>query len=97
MTIIVVRRDAAADIEEAFAWYEAQRSGLGNDFRSELRTTLERVAQAPERYPVVLRSTQRVFMRRFPYGVFYRVYPEVIVVVAVMHARRDPQHWRSRT
>ncbi len=28
----VVRPAAAADIEEAFLWYEQQRGGLGNEF-----------------------------------------------------------------
>ena len=29
---IVVRPDAAADIDEAFLWYEGQHPGLGHEF-----------------------------------------------------------------
>ena len=29
---LVLRPAAAADIEEAFSWYEHQRKGLGNEF-----------------------------------------------------------------
>jgi toxin ParE1/3/4 len=94
---ILVRPAAAADIEEAFLWYERQRSGLGDEFRQELKVLLDRLSERPELYQVLHRETRRALLKRFPYGLFYRVYPEAIVVVAVMHARRSPRRWRSRT
>jgi len=36
-------------------------------------------------------------VRRFPFGILYRIEPEQIVVVAVMHLRRRPGYWRDRT
>ena len=97
MKPVLVRPAAAADIEEAFLWYERQRVGLGNEFRQELKVLLDRVSERPEFYQVLHRDTRRALLKRFPYGLFYRVYPEAIVVVAVMHARRSPRRWRSRT
>jgi plasmid stabilization system protein ParE len=94
---VLIRPAAAADVEDAFAWYERQRPGLGVDFRLELQAALDRVAEKPELYQMIRRDTRRALLRRFPYGVFYRVYPEAIVVVAVMHGRRDPRRWQSRT
>jgi plasmid stabilization system protein ParE len=35
-------------------------------------------------------------LRRFPYGIYYRLYPDSIVIVACMHGRRDPKRWQSR-
>jgi plasmid stabilization system protein ParE len=35
-------------------------------------------------------------LRRFPYGIYYRIYPDSIVIVACMHGRRDPKRWQSR-
>ena len=97
MKPVLIRPAAAADVEDAFAWYERQRPGLGVDFRLELQAALDRVAEKPELYQMIRRDTRRALLRRFPYGVFYRVYPEAIVVVAVMHGRRDPRRWQSRT
>ena len=97
MKPVLLRPAAAGDVEDAFAWYERQRPGLGSDFRLELKAALDRVAEKPELYQVIHRNTRRALLRRFPYGVFYRVYPEAIVVVGVMHGRRDPRRWRSRT
>jgi plasmid stabilization system protein ParE len=40
---------------------------------------------------------RRGLVRRFPYGVFYVVTDDAIVILAVFHASRDPAGWRSRT
>lgn len=98
MKRVVVRRAAAADIEDAYEWYEPQRPGLGEEFLAALQSTQSRVLEQPEAYPVLHRGTRRALVpQRFPYGLFYRVYGETIVVVACMHAKRDPRRWQRRT
>jgi plasmid stabilization system protein ParE len=51
----------------------------------------------PELFPVVHRQTRRALLRRFPYGLYYRIVNDQIVVVACMHGRRDPRQWQSRS
>ncbi len=94
---ILIRPAAAADIDEAFLWYERQQAGLEDEFLTAVQSALENVVAHPTGYPVVHRETRRVLVHRFPYGIFYRVYSEVVVVVACMHGRRDPRRWRCRT
>ena len=95
--LIVIRPAAAADIEEAFLWYERQRPGLGNEFLVAVQAMRDSIGAHPGIHPLIYRDTRRALVHRFPYGIFYRVYGEIIVVVACMHARRDPRRWRSRT
>lgn len=97
MMSITVRSEAAADIGEAFLWYERQRAGLGDEFLAAVQSAVGDVAAHPTRYPVIHRDTRRALVHRFPYGIFYRVYGEVVVVVACLHGRRDPRRWGSRT
>lgn len=94
---ILIRPAASADIGEAFLWYERQESGLGDEFMAAIQLALEDIEASPTRYPVVHRETRRALLHRFPYGVFYRVYGECVVVVACMHGRRTPKRWKSRT
>ena len=94
---VVVRAAAAADIDEAFLWYEGQRPGLGHEFLAAAQTLIDAVAQYPLKYPVVRRNTRRALLRRFPYAVYFRIYDEAIVVVACMHGRRNPRRWQART
>ena len=81
----IVRPAAAADIDEAFLWYEGQRAGLGHDFLSAAQTLIDAIAEHPLRYPVVRRNTRRALLRHFPYSIYYRVYDDI--VVSGLHAR----------
>lgn len=93
---LLVRPAAAADIDDAFLWYEQQRPGLGADFLRTVDNALAAIQRSPQLHAVIHRNTQRALLRRFPYGIYYRIYPDSIVVVACMHGRRDPKRWQSR-
>ena len=97
MKPILVRPAAAADIEDAFEWYQTQRFGLGEEFHEALRSTLNQIAENPQLYQVIHRGTRRALLKRFPYGVFFKEYPQVVIVVACMRGRRNPKRWQSRT
>jgi plasmid stabilization system protein ParE len=97
VTRVFVRPAAAGDIEDAFLWYEEQRPGLGEEFLEELNITIASIVENPGNYPVMKRETRRVLLRRFPYGVYYRVLEDRVLVVACYHARRDPRGWQKRT
>lgn len=98
MKQVIVRPAAAADIEDAFRWYESRRPGLGEEFLLALNSTRDRILEHPEAYPVLHRATRRtLILRRFPYGLFYRIYGDTIVIVACMHAKRDPRRWQRRS
>lgn len=94
---LIVRPAAAADIDEAFLWYEHQRVGLGEEFLAAAQAVIDAIAQQPLRYAVVRRDTRRALLRRFPYAIYFRVYGDLAVVVACMHGRRSPRRWQSRT
>lgn len=92
----VFTSEAQADVEEAFAWYEEQRLGLGEAFRRAVDLAVESIEAHPEAYAILHRKTRRVLLPRFPYGLYYRVLDRNIVVVACLHGKRHPRTWRSR-
>ena len=92
----IVRPAAAADIDDAFLWYETQRPGLGHEFLSAADALIAAIAEHPFRYPVIRRNTRRALLRRFPYAMYFRIYGEIVVVVACMHGRRNPRRWQVR-
>ena len=93
---LLVRRRAKTDVRSAARWYELQRPGLGREFVAEVDAALNRVAENPLRYQVLYRGVCRAIVHRFPYGVFYRIHPDRVEVIAVHHHRRDPSRWQSR-
>ena len=92
----IFRPAAAADVEDAYRWYETQQIGLGDGFLDGVRAALEAIEAAPESYAVVHRDTRRALLRRFPYGLYYRIIANQVIVVACFHAKRDPRRWRVR-
>ena len=91
-----LRAEAELDLADAALWYEAQCPGLGHQFLDEILATLSIIAKMPLTYQVVHRNTRRALAHRFPFGIYYRVESEEIIVVAVMHGSRNPRHWKSR-
>src|SRR3972149_1530585 len=94
---IVFRPEAEAELKEAYQWYENQRKGLGSDFLLCIEAAISSIQRNPEIYPVVYKNVRRALIRRFPYGIFYLIKPEQVVVIAIFHAYRDPKHWQFRT
>jgi len=42
-------------------------------------------------------SIRRALLRRFPYVVYFAIEADIVVVVAVLPASRDPAEWQRRT
>jgi toxin ParE1/3/4 len=93
---LLVRRPAKVDIRAAARRYELQQPGLAREFVAEVDAALNRVAENPLQYQVLHREARRAIVRRFPYGVFYRIEASNIVVFCVSHLHRDPASWKAR-
>ena len=90
---LLIRGRAKRDVRRAAKWYERQREGLGKEFVAEVDAALERIAGNPEQYEVAHREIRHCILRRFPYGVFYRIQANKINVFAVVHLKRDEILW----
>ena len=93
---VVWTPEANEDLLEARAWYDDIRPELAERFALAVETTVEALAEHPLQFPVVYRSRRRAGVRRFPYGIFFEVQDNRIVVIACFHSRRNPRRWQSR-
>ena len=55
---LVVRPAAAADLEDAFLWYEGQTEGLGDEFLAAVEKVLGTLLESPRLYRIVYRDTR---------------------------------------
>ena len=90
------RPEVRDDLDEAYLWYEAQRPGPGEEYLAAVRVVPDRIATSPERQAVVTRDVRRSLIRRFSAAVDDRIEADRILVLAVVHGRRDPRRWQSR-
>jgi hypothetical protein len=87
---------AAAELRAAARYYEHERQGLGVAFRAEVRSIVDQVMRFPEICQGTGNGAHRCCLKRFPYGVFYKRYGDEIIIYAVSHLHRRPDHWRDR-
>lgn len=93
---LVIRRAARANILGARIWYSQVSDGLVARFLDGLDHVFEAVLGAPDRWPIARGHIRRVSLGGFPYTVYYGVRRNEVIVVAVMHHKRDPLIWRRR-
>ena len=93
---VVFRLVARNEYDEAVAWYEAERAGLGLEFKSAVDEALTLIASQPTLFRCVRGPVRRAVLKRFPYAVHFLDESDRIVVLAVFHAARDPRELQSR-
>ena len=87
---------AVAEAIAAVGWYLERDERVAGAFEDELARAFAEIGRAPETWPMHLHGTRRLLLRRFPYEVVYKMYPEVVLIVAVAHCKRNPGYWRRR-
>jgi len=87
---------AEKELDEAFLWYEEQLEGLGKQFITVIQQTILRLSRYPELYPECIPGIRRALVKKFPYGVFYSIDKDTVVIYAIAHLHRLPFYWATR-
>jgi plasmid stabilization system protein ParE len=87
---------ANVELEEAVRYYDQELPGLGFRFYQEVEGAIERIRLFPEGWPRIGTHTRMCLLKGFPYAIFYTAEKNEIVVSAVAHLHRDPEHYRNR-
>ena len=89
MTEVVVLAEAAADIENARAFYDSQCPGIGDYCADCLVSDIESLVLF---HGIHLKQFgfYRLLSDRFPFGIYYRETETRTEVFAVLDLRRDP-------
>ncbi len=96
MRHVVFLSEAEQEMLEATLYYQSQSPRLGVDFLSEVEHAVKSIAESPNTWPILEGELRRRLVRRFPFGILYKVESEEIVVIAVAHLRRKPGYWKER-
>lgn len=87
---------AEAELQDAVRYYESQRPGLGVEFAAAVEEACRNIKEYPRAWQKVSGGARRSLLRRFEYGLIYRVRGGVATIYAVMHLKRRPDYWRDR-
>jgi len=83
------------ELKVALEFYQSAREGLGAEFLAEVQAATNLIESFPLAWSPLSPRTRRCRTHRFPYGLFYQVRVEEILIVSVMDLRRDPKRWEE--
>ena len=86
---------AEAELKAAMEFYQSAEAGLGAEFLAEVEATTNLIESFPLAWSTLSPRTRRCRTHRFPYGLFYQIRSDEILIVAVMDLRRDPKRWEE--
>jgi plasmid stabilization system protein ParE len=92
---------AVEDASEAAAYLASKHPAAASAFKQALRRALEEIERSPRRFSRLEtndteREIRRAILWRFHYLVIYEIVGDSPSVLAVAHASREPDSWRSR-
>jgi len=87
---------ACFELDEAIRYYDHQMPGLGFRFFQEVEAAIDRIDRMPEAWAKIGERTRRCLLKGFPYALHYVSEPDEVVITAVAHLHRDPEHYRKR-
>ena len=92
----IIRKEAEEDIESAFEWYEQQQVNLGLRFVEEIELKFQEIEEYPALHKEMMGNVRRALCKRFPYSIYFMQSNTDVVVMAVLHQRRNPAVWQLR-
>ena len=96
MKRVVYHRLAARELVESALFYDERRTGLGDEFLTEVEAVLEFIREQPELGQPGAHGTRSFPGKRFPFRNVYEIQPDRIWIVAVAHLSRRPGYWATR-
>lgn len=97
MAEVSLHAAAEADYEAALAWYLARSPRAAAGFDAAVERALEFIALFPDACPLCDDRHRYCALRRYPYGLIYRLDGDSVRVVALAHNAQLPGFWAGRT
>jgi len=91
-----VTASAENDIRDAFLWYEEQKRNLGSLFKKHVNKAVNSILTNLLKTQVSYGEIRVFFLRKFPFGIHFRVAGNNILIVAVFHTSINPESWKER-
>lgn len=83
------------DLADALEWYQNISKTLGKKCLDLLQDKLELIQQFPDAFSVRYDNVRMAYLRKFPFAIHYMIDSDKIIVLRVLHTRRDPDNWKE--
>ena len=84
------------ELQEAAIYLETEEAGLGMRFLDAVGAARKQILVAPLAWHPLEQGLRRCHLKRFRYGLIYRINGRLIEIIAVAHDSRHPGYWKTR-
>lgn len=88
--VVRFHEDALAELQAEAIYFQDRSQGLGERFTAEIEAAIKIATEFPDMGSPFKHGTRRVFPKKFPFSVVYRVQQTSIIVLAVVPDARKP-------
>jgi hypothetical protein len=88
---LVIKQRAFLMMQEAYDWYEKQRTGLGEEFLVELDVYFKKLEETPMFYGKIKKNYRQLSLNRFPYVIVFEIIKNEVIIFAIFHTSRNPK------
>jgi plasmid stabilization system protein ParE len=88
--------DALEEYLGAVSYYADISSRLAESFIKFFESGIEEIGAYPEAWQIIQEDVRRYLIKRFPFGIYYCIEGDRLMIYAVMHMSRDPKYWKDR-
>ena len=93
---ITIAQVAENDARKAFLWYEEQKENLGSKFEEHFSEAIDSIRINPLKTQIRYGDIRVFFLKKFPFGIHFKVSGKNILIVAVFHTSQNPERWKER-
>ena len=88
--------EAEAELQSAENYLRGQRPTAADDFIQRMREAIADLEESAHTYTSPDPEVRWYLLEQFPYAVIYQLFDDEVVIIAVMHLKRRPGHWKTR-
>jgi hypothetical protein len=88
---IIILEEASFDLKIAKEFYENQNLGLGDYFKDSIISDIESLWLYGGIHSKVF-GLYRLLSKRFPYGIYYEISDDIVIIVAILDLRQNPKN-----
>ncbi len=93
MIELVVLSRAESELQRIYNRLEDFQSGRGEEFLRRLDLALAHLQQFPEIGPVYFETYRRLLLGQLPFGLFYSVEGNYLIIITAASLQQDPASW----
>ncbi|MGE5343120.1 MAG: type II toxin-antitoxin system RelE/ParE family toxin [Candidatus Omnitrophota bacterium] len=88
--------EALKEYEESALYYKRISIDLAISFVNCVEIGIQKIIENPKAWSIIKEDVRRHLIKRFPFGIYYTLENDGIIILAIMHMSRKPGYWISR-